>query len=120
MTYAAEVWQITKKDRKRIEVVEIDFLKRACGVSKKDHIRNEDIRRRANTIYSSVDRIETRKLVWYGHVKRMNEDIWPKKALNYIPQQRRRRGRSSVAWEENVQHIMRDRPIKEDEWRQRL
>ncbi|XP_050502979.1 uncharacterized protein LOC126882213 [Diabrotica virgifera virgifera] len=119
MTYGAEVWQMTKKERKRIEVVEMDYLRRACGISKKDHIRNEDIRRRTHTVYSSVDKIETRQLVWYGHVKRMNEDRWPKKALNYIPHQRRRRGRPSVAWEENVRHIMKDRAIKEDEWMDR-
>lgn len=69
------------------------------------------------TLYSTVDKIETRQLVWYGHVKRMNEDRWPNIALNYIPQHRRRRGRPSVAWEENIRKIMRDRAIEENEWK---
>lgn len=45
MIYREEDWQVSKKDRKR----------RTCGISKSDHIRNEDIRIMTNDVYFSVD-----------------------------------------------------------------
>lgn len=117
LTYGAECWQMTKNDRKVIDTVEMDFLRRACQVSKIEHIRNEDIRRRTKRIYTSIDRIETRQLIWYGHVQRMNEERWPKKAFQYTPKNRRKRGRPMNSWTNGINSIMKDRGIKEDEWR---
>ncbi|KAK4875937.1 hypothetical protein RN001_012359 [Aquatica leii] len=58
-------------------------------------------------------------LVWYGHVKRMSDDRWPKRALEYIPPSRRRRGRPAQTWMSGIVDTMRDRAIQENEWENR-
>lgn len=55
MTFGANVWQLSRKDRKKIETAEMHFLRRGCRVSSMEHIRNEEIRRRTNNVYSIVD-----------------------------------------------------------------
>lgn len=119
MTYGAECWQLTEKNKKTIETVEMDFLRRACKISRLEHIPNEDIRRQTGRVCTSMDRVETRKLVWYGHVMRMPEERWPKRALTYIPNKRRRRGRPSTSWLQGIKESMTDRAIKEGEWSDR-
>lgn len=41
----------------------MDYLRRAYGITKKDHIRNEEISRRTNNVYSTIDGIQTRPVV---------------------------------------------------------
>ena len=50
-----------------------------------EHIPNEEIRRRTGRVFTSADRIKLKHLLWYGHVNRMNEDRWPKIAMEYYP-----------------------------------
>lgn len=119
MTYGAETWQLTQKDKRKIETTEMDYLRRACGISRIERVRNEEIRRRTASMYSTIDRIETRQLLWYGHVKRMGEERLPKNLLDYIPHRRRRRGRPEMTWEDNIRKIMEDRAIEEEDWRDR-
>ncbi|XP_030750903.1 uncharacterized protein LOC115878509 [Sitophilus oryzae] len=71
LTYGAECWQFTAKERRMVESVEMDFLRRACRILRMEHIRNEEIRQRTRRIYTSTDNIESRQLLWYGHVKRV-------------------------------------------------
>lgn len=35
----------------------------------------------------------TEHVVWYGHVKRITEEMLPKKILDWVPRRGRRRGR---------------------------
>jgi hypothetical protein len=39
-----------------------------------------------------IDIIEKKRLQWYGHVKRMPEEIIPKLIMEWIPLERRERG----------------------------
>jgi len=40
-----------------------------------------------------IDIIEQKILQWYGHVKRVQEERIPKVIMDWIPQERRKRGR---------------------------
>ena len=119
LTYGAECWQFTAKERRMVESVEMDFLRRACRISRMEHIRNEEIRQRTRRIYTSTDNIESRQLLWYGHVKRMGGERWPKRAMEYRPQSRRKRGRPTTTWLDGVDQYMRDRAINQEEWQNR-
>jgi len=119
MTYGAECWQLSSSNKRKIETVEMDFLRRASKISRLDHIPNEEIRRRTNRIHTTVERIETRQLIWYGHVMRMEECRWPKRAFNYVPPNRRKRGRPTKTWIEGIRNTLKDRAIGEEEWKER-
>jgi hypothetical protein len=40
-----------------------------------------------------IDVIEKKRLKWYGHVKSMPEERIPKLIMEWIPEERRKRGR---------------------------
>ena len=45
-TYGAEVWNMGVRNRDRLLATEMDFLKRSCGLTRTNRVRNEKIRRR--------------------------------------------------------------------------
>jgi hypothetical protein len=50
-----------------------------------------------------IDIIEKRRLQWYGHVKRTQGERIPKLIMEWIPWERRKRGRPRKTWMEGVQ-----------------
>ena len=45
LTYGSEVWALQKTDKRRIEAAEMRFKRRTVGVTLRDRIRSEDIRK---------------------------------------------------------------------------
>ena len=80
MLYGAETWATTKRQESRIEVNEMRMLRWMCGVTRKDKIRNEHIRGTTKVAQASR-KITERKLKWYGHVMRMEEDHVVKRVM---------------------------------------
>ena len=51
-----------------------------------------------------------------GHVKRMQEERLPKLIMEWIPEERRERGRPRKTWMEGVQAAMKTRHLETDQW----
>jgi hypothetical protein len=66
-----------------------------------------------------IDIIEKKRLQWYGHVKRMPEERIPKLIMEWIPVERRKRGRPRKTWMEGVQAAATARNLEQDQWRNR-
>ena len=82
VTYGSETWEINKRNGKRLKALEMDFWRGACGVSRLEHVRNDEIRRRVHRNKDIMDTINMKRLIWYGHVQRMTEERWPKRMLD--------------------------------------
>ena len=54
------------------------------GVTRLDRHRNEDIRRELG-VESILDFVERGQLRWFGHVKRMGDERYPKRMLEWTP-----------------------------------
>jgi hypothetical protein len=63
-----------------------------------------------------IDSIEKKRLQWYGHVKRMAKRI-PKLIMEWIPLEKRKRGRPRKTWMEGEQAAMTTRNLEPDQWR---
>ena len=118
-TYGAETWELRKRDKDRLLALEMDFWRRSAGISRLDHIRNDDIRRTMGTEETIIDTIERKRLAWYGHLERMNEDRWPKKVWRWIPPGRRKRGRPLRRWKMDVREAMDTKGLQEGDWEDR-
>jgi len=49
-----------------------------------------------------IDIIERKRLQWYGHVKRMQDERLQKLVMEWIPGERRQRGSPRKMWMEGV------------------
>ena len=46
--------------------------------------------------------LNTRKMNWYGHVRRSNDERLPQKNLEFFPTGRRRKGKPRISWMQEV------------------
>ena len=63
--------------------------------------------------------IEKKRLQWYGYMKRMPEKRIPKLIMEWIRQERRKRGCPRKMWMERLQAAMTTRNLEPDQWRNR-
>ena len=64
MLYCAECWAMRKKEEHLLNTTEMRILRWIQGISLKDHVRSEEIRK------PIVEQVTKRRLSWYGQIKR--------------------------------------------------
>jgi hypothetical protein len=92
LLHAAESWTCTKREESKIQAMEMKFLREIMGKTRRDRIRNDDIREQLKVDDIKTD-IEKNRLRWYGHVMRIADERIPKKTLEMKLRRRRPRGR---------------------------
>ena len=72
--YACESWTLTAELQKRTQAFEMRCYRRLLNISYKDHVTNEEVRRKIQAAIGEYDELLTlvkkRKLRWFGHVSR--------------------------------------------------
>ena len=72
--YACESWTLTAELEKRTQAFEMRCYRRLLNISYKDHVTNEEVRRKIQATIGEYDELLTlvrkRKLRWFGHVSR--------------------------------------------------
>ena len=72
--YACESWTLTAELEKRTQAFEMRCYRRLLNISYKDHVTNEEVRRKIQAAIGEYDELLTlvkkRKLRWFGHVAR--------------------------------------------------
>ena len=91
--YGSETWSMGVKERKRLDVMEMKCLRSMCGISIRDRVRNEVIRKKVRVNEKLSERIDKRVLTWFGHVERMNDCRLTKRVYKSIVSGARPRGR---------------------------
>jgi len=119
LLYGSETWRLTENNKRRVEVTEMDALKRSSRISRTESIRNVTIRQQIGLEETIVKEIEQNQLTWYGHVQRMVEGRLPEIALKWMPKQKRARGRPKKNWMEGIRKAMNERNLNEGQWEDR-
>lgn len=114
LCYGSEVWVLNADLERRLQAVEMDYLRRSARVSRIQRISNDEIRRRMKTTTTVIDRIKIRGLRWFGHLMRMNDNRWPKRVFCWMPPGRRKRGRPRRSWNEGIRKEMDRRQLNEE------
>ena len=72
--YTCESWTLTAELEKRTQAFEMRYYRRLLNISYKDHVTNEEVRRKIQAAIGEYDELLTlvkkRKLRWFGHVSR--------------------------------------------------
>ena len=125
MLYGSETWALTEGLVKRLETNELRMLRYMTGIKWQDKISNEKVRRRCK-INKLENEIRSRRLRWFGHVKRKEggnliEGVM-KKNLNVSSP----RGRPTKKWFQNVEEdlcawdIDEELALNRDKWRKEI
>jgi len=120
--FIADVWQIPTREINKMLSTEMYVLKRSARKSRMERMKNEHRIKEIMGVKGKpdiIDIIEQKRLQWYGHVKRMPEERIPKLIMDWIPWERRKRGRPRKTWVEGVQADMTTRNLEPDQWRNR-
>ena len=102
LLYGSETWSLNASERKRFEVTEMKCLRSMCGVSIRDRVRNEEIRRRCGGGVRIEERVDRSVLRWYGHVERMGTERVVKRVYESSVDGKRARGRPRLRWSDSV------------------
>ena len=102
--YACESWTLTAELEKRTQAFEMRCYRRLLNISYKDHVTNEEVRRKIQAAIGEYDELLTlvkkRKLRWSGHVSRSSG--LAKTILQGTVKGKRKRGRQKKRWEDNI------------------
>jgi hypothetical protein len=102
----AENYVCKIKVKNKLYAIEIGYLRRSARKSKLERVPNEETRKIMQAEEMILDRIEARKLRWFGYVIRMPEEGWPAVIHSWIPPGRRKRGRPRRSWRAGVTEAM--------------
>ena len=95
------------KERHRIKVAtaEMRMHRGILGVSRREHTRNEDIRRILNM--TPIDEVmRGGRLRWFGHVQRRDANNVTRRVMELAIPGARRRGRPNKTWHHQIQDDM--------------
>ena len=94
--YGSEAWTISNTMKKRLDALEMWFLRRMLRVSWRDHVTNDEVLRRAQTNRTLLRTIRARQMKFLGHVIR--ENGLEKICLQGMVDGKRARGRQRVKY----------------------
>ena len=102
--YACATWTLTAELQKRIQSLEFRCFRKILGISYKDRVTNEHVRKTTikhiGPYEDLLATVKRRKLKWYGHVTRSGG--LTKVILQGTVEGRRRRGRPKKSWIDNI------------------
>lgn len=108
LTYGCESWALTNRQRSKIQAMEMKYLRRILGKTRRDKIRNTQIREELG-MKPVLQFIEQRQLSWWGHIQRMSADRPVRQIYEARIQTKRRRGRPRQTWNKIVSLTLQER-----------
>ena len=93
-------------------------LRKMCGVTVMDRIRNDVIWEEVGVMRDLTGRAEICVLRWFGHVERMDGERMAKRIYGSGVEGRRGRGRPNMGWMEGVKSALRARGLTLDQARE--
>ncbi|KAM1975200.1 hypothetical protein ACFX15_040005 [Malus domestica] len=126
MLYGTECWAVKHQHVHKMGVAEMRMRRWMCGHTRKDKIRNEDIRGKVG-VAEIEGKLRENRLRWFGHVQRRPTDA-PVRRCDYGTkvQGRRGRGRPRKTLEETLRKDLEYLDLTEDrtqdraQWRSKI
>ena len=93
LCYQCQTWPLSKTQERKTTTCEMKCLRKAVNVTRRDRVRNENIRSTVGTT-PCIQYIEKQRIKWFGHLMRIEPHLLPSRAYNNRHSGRRARGRS--------------------------
>jgi hypothetical protein len=102
LLYNSETWALKESTKKKLRVFEMSCLRKIKGVTRRNRVRNTEIRRELKVETDVVQIIQRRRLRYFGHITRMSGERLPAIAFSGNVHGSRKRGRPKKRWEDNL------------------
>ncbi|PVH64028.1 hypothetical protein PAHAL_2G167800 [Panicum hallii] len=108
MLYGAECWPTKRRHVQQLSVAEMRMLRWFCGHTRRDRVRNEEIRDRVG-VAPIEEKLIQHRLRWFGHVQRRPPEAPVRSGvLKRGDNVKRGRGRPRLTWDETVKRDLKE------------
>ncbi|XP_070025242.1 uncharacterized protein [Nicotiana sylvestris] len=112
--YGSERWPVKNSHIQKMKLVEMRMLRRMCGYTRMDKIRNDDIREKVH-VAPIDDKMRETTLRWFRHVQKRSPDALVRRCEWLVVEGTRRgKGRPKKYWGEVIRKDMARLQIFED------
>jgi len=77
LLYNSETWTIKEEHKWKLTVFEMAVLRRICGITRHDRIRNMDVKKDLDIKNDITAVLQQQRLWYFGHVSRMGPERYP-------------------------------------------
>ena len=105
LLYGAECWTVGKKEEQILDKTEMRMLRKIKGVTLRAKVKSVDIKKKLG-VNSIKEKVREMRLLWYGHLQRMEENSEVRAIVDKIVPGKRPRGRPRGRW---MDCVRRDR-----------
>ncbi|KAJ1699237.1 hypothetical protein LUZ63_007749 [Rhynchospora breviuscula] len=114
MLYGTECWATKRRHVQKMNVAEMRMLRWICGHTRRDRIKNDDIRDMVG-VAPIEEKLIQHRLRWFGHTQRRPPEAPVRSGiLNHFENTRRGRGRPRLTWDEAVKRDLKDWNISKE------
>ena len=110
LTYGAETWAMKAGVFQRLRATERRMLRIICGATLTDRVESTVIALRVG-VYNLEEHLRQKRLRWFGHIVKRDEEVEIKKVFELKIEVRRKRGRPVKWWIDVVEEDMRKRGV---------
>jgi hypothetical protein len=108
MLYGAEYWPTKRRYVQQLSVAEMRMLRWICGHTRRDRVRNDDIREKLG-VAPVEEKLVQHRLRWFGHIQwRPAEALIRNGVIKRTGNKKRGRVRPNLACEESVKRDLKD------------
>ena len=93
LLYTAETWMFKKNNMNRIRSFETKWLRKILNIKWQQKIKNKDIMKRTDTDINIMQRMIERKMNFFGHICRMQDERLIKQVVFGSMDGKNKRGR---------------------------
>ena len=94
-----------RKEMDNLLVFEMRCLRTILGVTRRDKLRNDEIRQRLGITTTIRDAVVSQRLRWFGHVVGSDGRTWINASYRQDFTGSRRRGRPLKRWADNIREV---------------
>ena len=110
MLYGSETWPVKEVDTVRLHRTDMRMIRWMAGVKLTDRTTTSQLLLKVG-LSPIRDLMQQRRLRWYGHVERMEDDNWVKRCRSLSVEGKRERGRPRKTWEQVVAKDMKEKKL---------
>jgi hypothetical protein len=108
MLYGVKCWATKRRHVQQLSVAEVRMLRWICGHTRRDRVRNNDMRERLG-VAPVKEKLIQHRLRWFGHMQRSPAEAPIRNGvIRRTGNKKRDRGRPNLIWEESVKRDLKD------------